>query len=775
MSRVYVRGYCDQPNVRPGESLNFYISTDEPVTCTTQLVRLSHGNDNAETEAGRPRYTDADHLDYLVMQPVAANVNGTHESFPQRTQVGGFVEVPDDEGALAGADGLTVQAFVLATTPMKSQAVLSRWNEAEGAGWALTIEDGYPTFSVADGEGVRVEVRSERRLFPSVFYSIAAGFDPAAGTLFLEQRLRVNRYNSRLGLVAPLDSDSSATAQGTVSVTRATAPVVIAGLTEEVVDGRAWVTSTFNGKIDSPKVLAGAVSGDVRAALHDGGIPSGAALLAHWDFSAQITKRGVATDVVTDAAGNGLDGRCVNQPDRAMTGWNWQGQEENYLHCPEQYGAIWFHDDSLDDCRWSNPLVLQVPEELRSGAYALVVKAGEHEDQIPFFVVPPRGTATAKIAMLAPTLSYLAYANSQDMQSAATAQAVMGVFTSIDDSDIELNESSGPYGLSTYDYHVDGRGVQYSSWRRPILSMRPGYRHEFGSAWQFPADLQLLGWMDNLGFEYDVITDHDLDAEGAELLSRYNVVVTGTHPEYYSAKMMDAWEDYLSDGGRGMYLAGNGFIWVTTVHPDKPWMIEVRKGELGTQAWRANPGEYYHEFSPERGGIWRQRGRAPQKQWGVGMSSHGLDVSTGYVQLPDARDERVAWIFEGVGPDEMIGDFGLVNGGAAGLEMDIYDLTLGTPPHAMLLASSHGHSVNAVLVPEEQYFPHAGMNGVEHPKVRADLVYFTTPKGGAVFSAGSMTWCGSLPYNDGDNNVSKMTANLLRRFAADGAVEELVG
>jgi len=41
-------------------------------------------------------------------------------------------------------------------------------------------------------------------------------------------------------------------------------------------------------------------------------------------------------------------------------------------------------------------------------------------------------------------------------------------------------------------------------------------------------------------------------------------------------------------------------------------------------------------------------------------------------------------------------------------------------------------------------------------------VYFTTPQGGAVFSASSMTWCGSLPFNGGDNNVS-------RRQVAKGA------
>ncbi len=773
MSKLFIRGYCDRPSVAPGEVVRFYVSTDEPTPYTAQLVRIGYDNPEPSRDDAVSRVTDGEHVDHLAFHPVEADVNGERQGRPQRTQIGGYVEVPDADGTLTGSDGLTVHTFVWATTPMKSQGIISRWNETTGAGWALSLEDGCPTFTVADGSGARAEVRSERRLFPEVFYSLVAGFDPASGELFLEQRVALNRVNSRIGRVVPLDSDADATASGSGTVADARVPVLIAGVTKEVADGRAWVTRLFNGKIDSPKVLRGALPAGARAALHAGDLPEGIPVLAHWDFSRQIHRGGVATDEVTDESGNGLSGRCVNQPDRAMTGWNWDGHEENYLHCPEQYGAIWFHDDSLDDCQWADPLELRIPGGLRSGAYSLIVTAGPHEDQIPFFVLPPRGTATATIAVLIPTLSYLAYANSQDMQNAPTAQAIMGVFTSIEDRDLELHEDPD-YGLSTYDYHADGRGVQYSSWRRPLLSMRPRYRHEFGSLWQFPADMQLLGWLETSGFEFDVITDHDLHAEGLELLQRYNVVLTGTHPEYYSEPMMDAWEDYLASGGRGMYLAGNGFIWVTSVHPDKPWMIEVRKGETGTQAWRARPGEYYHEFSPERGGIWRMRARAPQKTWGTGMSSHGLDVSTGYVQLPDARDPRVSWIVEGIGPDEVIGDFGLVNGGAAGLEMDIYDLTLGTPPHALLLGSSHGHSVNAVLVPEEQFFPHAGMNGNEHPRIRADLVYFTTPQGGAVFSASSMTWCGSLPARNGDNNVSRMTANILRKFAAGEPVEELV-
>ena len=44
------------------------------------------------------------------------------------------------------------------------------------------------------------------------------------------------------------------------------------------------------------------------------------------------------------------------------------------------------------------------------------------------------------------------------------------------------------------------------------------------------------------------------------------------------------------------------------------------------------------------------------------------------------------------------------------------------------------------------------------------MVYFEGPRGGAVFSVGSIAWCGCLSYNDCDNNVSRITENVLRRY-----------
>ncbi|HAF68893.1 MAG TPA: hypothetical protein DCL16_07200 [Acidimicrobiaceae bacterium] len=50
------------------------------------------------------------------------------------------------------------------------------------------------------------------------------------------------------------------------------------------------------------------------------------------------------------------------------------------------------------------------------------------------------------------------------------------------------------------------------------------------------------------------------------------------------------------------------------------------------------------------------------------------------------------------------------------------------------------------------------------PYVRADIVFFETPNGGAVFSVGSISWFGALARNGYDNDVARMTQNVLERF-----------
>ena len=93
-----------------------------------------------------------------------------------------------------------------------------------------------------------------------------------------------------------------------------------------------------------------------------------------------------------------------------------------------------------------------------------------------------------------------------------------------------------------------------------------------------------------MGVAFDVITDHDLHAEGAALLAPYNVVVTGTHPEYHTVETLDALTTYTETGGRLMYLGGNGFYWRVALSDKVPGAIEIRRTEVGIRLWAAEPG-----------------------------------------------------------------------------------------------------------------------------------------------------------------------------------------
>lgn len=212
------------------------------------------------------------------------------------------------------------------------------------------------------------------------------------------------------------------------------------------------------------------------------------------------------------------------------------------------------------------------------------------------------------------------------------------------------------------------------------------------------------------------------------------------------------------------YLGGNGFIWRCAMSDALPGVIELRRAEDGIRYRDEEPGEYYMEFNGEYGVLWRRLGTSPQALCGVGTVAVGFDVSGYYVRKEASFDARAEFIFEGIGDSEVIGDFGYFAGGASGTEIDAVDFELGTPPHTLVLASSEGHSAKTMIVPDEIGLNHSAMGGDQNPKVRADMTFFETPGGGAVFSVGSIAWPGSLPHNGYDNNVSRICENVLRRF-----------
>ena len=638
----------------------------------------------------------------------------------------------------------------------RPQGILTKWSERQQRGYGLFIdeqgslalrlgaEDGVETVSTgvklkpwAPAQGGQ-EMYSTRNPRPNManesgWYFVAATYDAGTKQVTVRQQ-PVTRF--------PDDSAATVTKEvGAGQVRNARVPLLMAAYWDRPRD--AHPTGFYNGKIESPKTYDRALTASEIDAISRGEAVAGAT--ASWDFS-----REVSTADVIDTAANELNGQAVNLPVRALTSHNWDEKTMAYHEAPEQWSAMYFHQDDLGDAKWRSSFTFRVPSDARSGAYAARLEAGDKVYHATFIVRPKE--PDSKIAMLVPTFSYLAYATTGNLPAHGRL-------------------------MSQYSDHADGSGYVYSSAQRPLTDVRPlatGPKGE-GRPWQFEADTHIFDWLETRGYEVDYVTDHDLHREGRALLDRYQTVITGSHPEYISEAEMDAFRGWLNDGGRLMYLGGNGFYWVTSLDETGTY-TELRRHD-GTEAWQAAPGEFHHSTTGEYGGLWRQRGRPPQELVGVGFTAQGFGHPTGTAQYnrPFDRSQSShgpagAWVFEGVSKETGIGgDMPTLQspGGPMGEEVDRVDYVLGTPANALVLGTSQRFGDEYIFVPEEDNTTSLGEGGADNPLVRGDVTLVSYPNGGAVFSAASMVWSGGFFHNNYSNDMTRITENVLDAFASE--------
>jgi len=503
-------------------------------------------------------------------------------------------------------------------------------------------------------------------------------------------------------------------------------------------------TQFYNGKIETPVILTGTDAENLT-------------IFAQWDFSKAMT----STKVV-DAGPNNLSARLINLPARSMTGSLWNGNEMCWRHATDQYAAIHFHEDDIVAFSWDTTFTFTVPAGMPSGIYVMRLSAGAHHDAIPFYVCADHGKPANRLCVLIPTFTYAVYGNHARPDWSPSWNQRNKEWNAY-----PWNPAEYPaYGQSTYNFHSDGSGICHASHERPLFNMRPGYI-TFGNTScsglrHFQADSHLIAWLTAQNIEFDIITDRELHNEGSSCIDCYDVVMTTSHPEYHTPESLNALTSFRDNGGNLMYLGGNGFYWRIALHEENPHHIEIRRAEDGIRAWAAEPGEYYQAFDGGYGGLWRRNGRPPQKLCGVGFSAQGQFNGSYYKRK--SVDSRLDWIFEGITGDKL-GDFGLCGGGAAGFELDRADIRLGTPENAVVVATSENHSDDFILVPEEMLTHITTLPGTpQHELIHADIVWFENDHGGSVFSVGSITFCGSLPHNNFNNNISRLLMNVLNHM-----------
>jgi N,N-dimethylformamidase len=696
-----VIGYLGDWSVRAGDtvSVHLYAAVSTPVML--DLVSLI-------------RTDDAD-----VAPPVALVPSTSAVATPQHTPIGSYAVLPLP--SLHADGGLTVICTVRPTTAQRGVvlALCSVDRTALSLQW-----NGADAFELMDGNDVRVSSAPALR---DGWTSVAVQID--------RDRCAVSTW--------PANGASPATDAVPSTLRSAMVGPLSLWLAAQV-GPHARAQHNFDGALDAPSVFAEWLPVDrLRAAALDPAVAAlDAAVVGAWDFSLACD-----TWTIIDRGPQAVHGQAYQGPTRLMPGARWTPGVLDPTRAPWRFSSIHFHSDDLLDAQWAIASTIALPTTLASSVYGVRVRdlRGLTLDVMPLWVRSAPLTAAHSVAFLAPTYTYLAYGNASD--------AMLGPPLWGATSRSERQRRAHPeYGPSLYSRHPDHSGVSLASRHRPLLSVRPGVR-----PWGFEADRLLTDWLARHDVGFDVLTDDALDCEERSSLDPYRVLVTGNHPEYYSARMLDALEEWLRDGGRLVYLGGNGFYWRVSSLAELPGVIECRRAEGGTRPWSAAPGTYHHQLDGEPGGLWRRLGRPPQQLVGVGFSAQGFGGAAPYRVRESARSTWAAFALDGV-DEPLIGETGVLGGGAAGQEIDRFDTRLGSRADAVVIASSQGLHDATMLRTVEELLSHEP--AVADAKVRADMTLTALPGGGGVFAAGSMSMVGALD----DPGIERVLRNVLDRF-----------
>jgi hypothetical protein len=248
-------------------------------------------------------------------------------------------------------------------------------------------------------------------------------------------------------------------------------------------------------------------------------------------------------------------------------------------------------------------------------------------------------------------------------------------------------------------------------------------RNPVEDACQITRDHLLVGerfvwaWLEREGFGYDLYSDSDLHSqeEFGNILSKYKIIIISTHNEYWTYDMINHLREFTKNGGNVLSLSGN------TMYKE----VEF-------------PGQNLIVLD---GAFFRHQDFDVESILGTAHDLYGFNTWEPYKAVKSNH-----WVFNGTNlkDGDLFGDDGLnvssdEKSGASGWETDkIYP---NSPKSITLLAK-----------------------GINSRGGGADMTIYNVPGGGSVFSAGSITYGGSLLV---DKHISQITENVLNKFLAD--------
>ncbi|MFT5190240.1 MAG: N,N-dimethylformamidase [Verrucomicrobiales bacterium] len=526
-------------------------------------------------------------------------------------------------------------------------------------------------------------------------------------------------------------------------------------------------SSFYNGDLAMVTVHDRALSKDqITARLADRGltIPSGDSVIACWPFTEERGTR------VADVAPDRRDGQIINRGTWMIGGPSFDAaaigrHDVDYdpTKDPKRGHGLRLAADELYNARWDINHRFRVPADAKSGVYAgrfdFEIDGKPMRYHTTFIVRRPESRPKAPVLVLVSSNTWLAYNSAPFPTNHGPGLLQMGT------GGLGNSHPNAPT-YSCYSDHHSGQPTYKIGMKVPWPAAGPNKTYINDSYSHLLRGERFLHlWIDKHGYEYDVLTDHDLH-QNPEVLKDYKAVCINGHSEYWSAQAYDGLDRYLKNGGAAVVMSGNTMFWRVSFD-DTGEVMECRKfgKNIGGRV-HAQVGELYHSHDFKRGSLMRFCGYPAWQLVGltcIGWS--GANFKPYQVDLPDH------FLFQGPHKlDLNQGDtFGFTSTGMGAVGHE-YDVRLSTilratndparkglvePEGITTLASSHDKR-NVLDFNAEVHGPRFGDD-----QTIAEIIYWERPQGGKVFHTGSIATAWSLYH---DEALSQLTKNVLHHF-----------
>ena len=504
---------------------------------------------------------------------------------------------------------------------------------------------------------------------------------------------------------------------------------------------------------------------------------TGKGVLACWPFAEE------KGDQVADRSRHQRHGRIINHATWMVGGPSFNAEVPRFAgYDPKKDDrrghGLRLASDDLYDCRWSVTHRYRLPSDARPGIYVgrihYELESKPYHYHATFIVKKSTRRKKAPILLLAATNTWRAY------NAAPFAQAPPGLKHVCGTNGLP-NSPGNPPAFSYYRGHAAGQGTYQAGLCVPWPSAGPYilYGGPTDYSHLMRADRFAQVWLEQAGYDYDVVTDLDLHRD-PELLRGYRVFFINGHSEYWSVPMYRGLGNYLKNGGNVICLSGNSLFWRVSFNDDET-IMECRKVDApGDQLPPSRRGECWHSQDGQRGGLLRECGHPGWKL--IGTETLGWNNQSNPVQFgPYVVDEPDHFLFHR--PERLNLKKGDVIGQAPdgnlpranGHEIDVRLSTLASlqekpaPDGATLPVDPAGITrlANGIITWQKggaafDYFfrpikPNTDQGG--------ELIYWERPEGGRVFNAGSIGAGWALLA---DPKFQQLLNNVLHHFGVVG-------